>query len=325
MNVGDTITVSFEVDSDDFANSPNYPTRGYPIDEKSFAVTSGALTVPIADPYPSWYAPPYFVLRDNDPAADGFFISSANLDYPYPGVMTNVWGFCDRFEAHADIGYDEFAISSLDILDAVGVYEYDGLTRYYFNIVDCGFEVVGIWFQTLTISLAPVEVPVDVKPGSCPNPLNTIGRGDLPVAIMGTETLDVTTIDPASIRLEGVAPLRSDFEDVGTPFEPYVGKQDCELDCVEWEDGDGWMDLTLKFDKQELRDAVGDAGFRECVVLNLTGNFLEEYGGGPILGEDVAVILNQANGRPSVERGIRARDRIQRPDVSVTNDQQIRK
>lgn len=43
-------------------------------------------------------------------------------------------------------------------------------------------------------------VPIDIKPQSCPNPINVKSRGVLPVAILGTAEFDVTTIDPASIR-----------------------------------------------------------------------------------------------------------------------------
>lgn len=44
-------------------------------------------------------------------------------------------------------------------------------------------------------------------------------------AILGTSALDVTEIDPSTVRLEGVAPLRFNFEDVATPFEPFTGKE----------------------------------------------------------------------------------------------------
>jgi len=59
-----------------------------------------------------------------------------------------------------------------------------------------------------------LTVAVDVKPGSCPNPLNLKSRGILPVAILGSEDFDIDTIDIASIRLEGVMAVRSNIEDV---------------------------------------------------------------------------------------------------------------
>lgn len=134
-------------------------------------------------------------------------------------------------------------------------------------------------------------VAVDIKPGSCRNPLNTKSKGVLPVAILGTEGFDVTQVDPSLIALEGVAPLRWAYEDVATPFEPFIGKEDA-FDCTE-EGPDGYLDLTLKFDTQEVVAALGDVNDGDVLVLQLTGNLMEEFGGTPILGEDVVVILKK--------------------------------
>jgi len=72
--------------------------------------------------------------------------------------------------------------------------------------------------------LPNIPVAVDIKPGSCPNPLNPKSGGVLPVAVLGSEDFDVTTIDPCTIALNyegksGPAPIRSAYEDVATPFE----------------------------------------------------------------------------------------------------------
>ena len=138
------------------------------------------------------------------------------------------------------------------------------------------------------------KVPVDVKPGSCPNPINLKNQGRIPVAILGTFDLDVSTIDVATLRLEGVAPIHSSIEDVGTPFSYLSGKSDCDEDCND--DGpDGLDDLALKFLAQDLVAALGDPGHGECLVLTLTGNLKAEYGATPIEGEDVVAILKPAN------------------------------
>jgi hypothetical protein len=134
-----------------------------------------------------------------------------------------------------------------------------------------------------------IEVPVDIKPTSCPNPLNVKDNGVLPIAIVGTDELDVTTVDPASVRLIDVAPLRCSLEDVVTPFEPFLGKES-EYDCTE-AGPDGYLDLTLKFDTQEIVAALGEVDDRDIIALTLTGNLYDEYGGTPIVGEDVVIIL----------------------------------
>jgi hypothetical protein len=141
---------------------------------------------------------------------------------------------------------------------------------------------------TLQKVAPPPTAPVDIKPTSCPNPLNVKSKGVLPIAILGTDTFDATQVDPASVRLEGVAPLRWDLEDVATPFEPFVGKEDA-YDCTE-EGPDGYMDLTLKFDEQEVVAALGDVSDGDVLVLQLTGDLVE---GGSFVGEDVVVILKK--------------------------------
>ena len=56
-------------------------------------------------------------------------------------------------------------------------------------------------------------------------------------------------VDPASVLLEGVAPLRWAYVDTTTPFEPFLGKQDCNEDCDEL-CPDEILDLAFNFDRQ---------------------------------------------------------------------------
>jgi hypothetical protein len=138
-------------------------------------------------------------------------------------------------------------------------------------------------------SACMIEVAVDIKPTSCPNPLNTGQRGVVPVAILGAANFDVSRVDPASVRIAGVAPLRWSMEDVATPYTPYTGKQSC-MDCTT-SGPDGFMDLDLKFDAQQLAAALGQVSDRQCLAVTLTGNLKAEFGGTPIKGEDVLRIL----------------------------------
>lgn len=133
-----------------------------------------------------------------------------------------------------------------------------------------------------------IPVFIDIKPGSCPNPLNPKSKGVLTVAVLGTEGFDVTTIDPASILLSlegivgGVEPIRWSDEDVATPFEGEL------CDCHDL-DGDGYMDLILKFDTQDLVETLGLGGYAgETIHLTLTGNLKAEGDdvGPPIQGSD---------------------------------------
>jgi sugar lactone lactonase YvrE len=106
-------------------------------------------------------------------------------------------------------------------------------------------------------------VYLDIKPTSCPNPLNTKSNGKLPVAILGSDVFDVADVDVTTIMLEGVAPLRSSYEDVATPFEGEL------CDCHE-EGPDGYLDLVLHFDTQSIVEALGDVADGEVIELMLT-------------------------------------------------------
>lgn len=134
-----------------------------------------------------------------------------------------------------------------------------------------------------------IPVSLDVKPGACPNPFRVSELGAVPVAIHGSRDFDVSQLDPASLRLEGVAPMRWALEDVGAPYLPYVGKDDCQ-DCAAPRK-DRIRDLLLKFDAAKLREALGEVTNGECRVVHVAGTMKN---GCPIVGEDVLVLLAAA-------------------------------
>ena len=130
------------------------------------------------------------------------------------------------------------------------------------------------------------QVAVDVKPGDCPSPLNIDSRGVLPIAIAGAAGFDVADLDPASVRLEGVAALRSALEDVTGPSP---SRADCDLPCDD-AGADTILDMTLKFDTQAVVAALGEVADGQCVVLRLKG-WLRD--GTLIVGEDVVKIIKK--------------------------------
>ncbi len=172
-------------------------------------------------------------------------------------------------------GWESFKIDGKTYL-AVAIY-HDNYNRYV---------------DSMIYRVSVLEVTIDIKPGSCPNPLNVKSKGVLPLAILGTESFDVTQIDPASVKLEDVPPLRWAYVDVATPFVPSLGKEDCLEDCNEL-CGDGYEDLILNFNRQEIVAALGEVIDGECIVVTITGNLLEQFNGTPIVGEDVLLILRK--------------------------------
>jgi hypothetical protein len=150
-------------------------------------------------------------------------------------------------------------------------------------------------------------VSVDIKPGSCQNPLNVRSRGILPVVIYGAEAFDVSSLDPTAIgfSIEGVdtlvPPLRWSYEDVGAP--PLNGKQ-CTCDDIDEEDidedeslADGFTDLKLKFSVPSLVEGLGLAAFgrdqgkpRATVLLSIVAINAD---GTPVMGQDCVQIINK--------------------------------
>jgi len=133
------------------------------------------------------------------------------------------------------------------------------------------------------------QVFVDIRPQSCPNPLNVGAQGILPVAILGTPTFDVTTVDRSSVRLQGVSPLRSALEDVATPF---TGALVSATSCTT-AGPDGFTDLVLSFSNPAISAALGTVTNGQVLVLTLTGNLLPQFGGTSLTGQDVVVVVKE--------------------------------
>jgi hypothetical protein len=84
----------------------------------------------------------------------------------------------------------------------------------------------------------------------------------MPMIVFGTEDFDVQMIDPSSLRLNGaVLPLRHTYEDGASKSgEP-----------------DGFIDLYLKFDIQEIVETLGvTLNDGDPATLVLTGKLYDE-------------------------------------------------
>ena len=153
-----------------------------------------------------------------------------------------------------------------DDVEAECVSYNDWGTGWQDTFVDIGFP--GSVTISAILECQADEYYMDIKPGSCPNPLNVKSRGVLPVAFLGTEDFDVTQIDPATIMLACTAqPLRWSYSDVATPVGP-----DAELcECTE-EGPDGFLDLTVKFATQDVVAAIApfDDGDEISVMVSAT-------------------------------------------------------
>ncbi|MHC4266512.1 MAG: hypothetical protein ACYSUK_11365 [Planctomycetota bacterium] len=132
----------------------------------------------------------------------------------------------------------------------------------------------------------PVPITLDVKPESCPNPLNLNSKGILSAAILGSKEFDVNTIDVNTILLNETSPVRISLEDVAAPV---TDANDCN--CVN-AGSDGYIDLNLGFKNQRIVDRLfeesSDYDKGQVLGLQLKGKLLD---GRYIVGSDCVVLI----------------------------------
>jgi len=263
--------------------------------------------------YVGWAGPPTVTL-DTAGVVDSLYVTNNNFAYY---SMLNGDAFAKKFGGASGDDEDWFLLTITgkdaggDVIDTVDFYLAD------YRFADNGLDyILDTWEAVDLTSLGVVKsleftlsssdvgewgmntpayfaidtvvlvfmVEIDIKPRSCPNPLNVKSKGVLPVVILGSEDFDVNTIDIASIGLAGVAPIRSSYEDAATPV---TDGNECECSTA---GADGYLDLTLKFENEEIVKALGEVTDGEEWVLTLTGALYDET---PIEGADCIVVISK--------------------------------
>jgi hypothetical protein len=158
-------------------------------------------------------------------------------------------------------------------------------------------DTEGMFRLNVQLGTPAIELPLDIKPHSCPNSFNTGSRGVLPVALVGTMDFDVTQVDISTVQIGrmggGVAPNEgppgphSVYEDVATPFEGEA----CECHDL---GGDMIPDLLMHFQSELVAPALGltKAPAETLVELTVTGMLLD---GTPFFATDCVRIVPPDN------------------------------
>ena len=166
-------------------------------------------------------------------------------------ITTDVWGVVT-----ADPGLNV-------ILDPTAVYDFDGPGTVTFNETievetwggvplyatvifykgEQGVSETEIGRQEISVT----EGYLDIKPGSYPNSINTKSKGVVPVALLGTDSFDVTTVDVTTLRFGP-----SDASPAHDLTDPEVYAE--HLQDVNY---DGYIDLVSHYRTKQTGIAVG--------------------------------------------------------------------
>jgi hypothetical protein len=141
----------------------------------------------------------------------------------------------------------------------------NGMANFYYKGNQDGTDaIVAIYGSPLktvaTVEWNPKSADIEIETG--PAKLNVNSQGVLPMTVYGSEDFNVQTIDSSSLLLNGaVPPQRHAYEDAGSKSSV---------------DPDGFLDLSLKFDIQEIVKALEAQGVilsdGQPVTLVLTGS-----------------------------------------------------
>jgi len=146
-------------------------------------------------------------------------------------------------------------------------------TTYHYRVVatNANGTSYGIDMTFTTAEIIPIEVTIDIKPGSDPNSINLGSHGMIPVAILTNEGFDAAIVDAETVR-----------------FGP--GDAEAIHYAMEDVDSDGNLDMILHFRTEE----VGLT--EETSEATLTGQTSD---GINFVGEDSVRILSP-KGKPKV-------------------------
>ncbi|UYV13368.1 MAG: hypothetical protein NCW75_03565 [Phycisphaera sp.] len=151
VSPGDTTIVTFQVDSDDFFDVLPGDLRNYPVNEDSFLLDFDGISTTMV---PGTEA--FFTLVDGFPVSDGFILSTSRTSPGGVPLETT------PFQLGCDLGYEGSTLDSLEILDALGLYEFAGLTRFNFTIWSIFPDNVAMEIDFVSMEIASDVCAADI-------------------------------------------------------------------------------------------------------------------------------------------------------------------
>lgn len=152
---GAPVTMTIDLDATNFLDSAALPgrTRGYRFFADTFSLQIGAVATTLT---PS--AVGFFVVRNDDPRVDGFFISQGtDIDTMVPLAMTPTnfgIAFSRTFNNPLPPPALDPTLPSVDILDAVGSWGFENISSYNFTVErNENITPMILAYQTITISV----------------------------------------------------------------------------------------------------------------------------------------------------------------------------
>ena len=121
--------------------------------------------------------------------------------------------------------------------------KFEFIVRNYAGASDPYSNPTGVIFNATINYSCPVEVTIDIKPGSDPSCFNNNGHGIIPVAILGSATFDVNNINVTTITLQGL---------------PVAVRGNKSLASYSDFNSDGFTDLVVKFEDLDGTFSKGD-------------------------------------------------------------------